>query len=99
MLFKNIKNNKRFLTKSKIWLKTHIGLRPWQTKEGIKLNKPSYYVIHKRIRKILIKPCICPKCLKKPVVDLHNIDGNYTDNLSTWIYLCRSCHVKTHKQI
>lgn len=61
-------------------------------------SKNGYYsYIHVYVASKIIKPCICPKCLKRPPTDLHNIDGKYTKKLSTWIYLCRSCHSKVHK--
>lgn len=60
-------------------------------------NMAGNRAIHKWVKSRLIKPCICPKCNKRPPVDMHNINGKYARKLGDWIYLCRSCHVKLHK--
>jgi hypothetical protein len=57
-----------------------------------------YSGLHDRIRHKLVRPCLCA-CTNRPPVDLHNIDGNYTEDLSTWTWLCRSCHSKIHRPV
>ena len=61
-------------------------------------DKPSYDAIHYRVTQLLTKPNLC-KCGKKTPVDLHNIDGKYSQDLSDWEWLCRSCHSKLHRPI
>lgn len=58
-----------------------------------------YNALHMWIKRRLIKPCICPSCNKKPPIDMHNISGLYKRDLNDWIWLCRSCHVKLHKNL
>ena len=42
----------------------------------------------------------CRKCGKKRSVDIHHIDTNKHNNKeNNLVCLCRSCHLKTHRQI
>ena len=48
--------------------------------------------IHKRIRRRLPRPQLCPLCLLKPPEHLSNKTGIYDMNLVNWWYLCVRCH-------
>jgi hypothetical protein len=51
--------------------------------------------LHIFIRKYLFQPTHCPSCGKETQkLDLHNISGEYKQNLNDWEYLCRYCHQK-----
>lgn len=55
--------------------------------------------LHEWVHKHKIRPLLCEKCHTNKVRDLHNIDGKYTRNLSSWIWLCRKCHMITDNRI
>lgn len=57
----------------------------------------SYDRKHVRMKEVIVKPCMCI-CNKRPPDDLHNLSGNYTNNVSDWIWLCRKCHCRFHAQ-
>lgn len=78
------------------WL--NIGKFVRELSPSWKGNSVGYRALHCRIKRLLIKPCIC-SCLKRPPVDLHNIDGRYNEDLSKWVWLCRSCHSKAHRPV
>lgn len=50
---------------------------------------------HTLMKRIILKPCLC-SCGLRPPVDLHNISGKYSNDITDWKYLCRSCHRKAH---
>lgn len=44
------------------------------------------------------KECKCEKCRSTRNVEIHHIDGNPQNNtIENLMYLCRSCHIKTHR--
>lgn len=52
-----------------------------------------YAGLHLWIRDNLVRPKICPKCNERETRDVANLDGNYSRDLNTWQWLCRSCHL------
>ena len=56
-------------------------------------DKASYTAIHLYIRAHLKRPENCSKCNKNKSREVANLDGKYSRDLSTWIWLCRSCHL------
>ena len=48
--------------------------------------------IHYYIKKRIIEQDYCSICNEKKKLDLSNIDGKYSKNISTWWWLCRECH-------
>jgi hypothetical protein len=57
-------------------------------------DKVSYPALHHWVRLRLVKPQSCPKCTSDKPLDLCNLDSKYTRELSSWGYLCRSCHIR-----
>jgi len=39
------------------------------------------------------KPTACEHCFENKKLELHNLDGEYTRDLSKWVWLCRKCHM------
>jgi hypothetical protein len=52
-----------------------------------------YNGLHRWVERRIEKPDICPRCKKRPAIDLTN-KGVYDRNLDNWEYLCRHCHMK-----
>jgi len=50
--------------------------------------------LHLWVRSRLAKPTICPKCKKRPTLDLCN-KGIYDRALDNWEWLCRKCHMES----
>lgn len=50
--------------------------------------------LHRRIRKTLPEPKLCPLCLINSPKHLSNKIGVYNINLANWWYLCIPCHNK-----
>lgn len=57
-------------------------------------NKAGYKAIHLWVRAHLPQPELCVKCHKNKSREVANLDGKYTRDLKTWIWLCRSCHLR-----
>jgi hypothetical protein len=49
--------------------------------------------LHRWVRRRLPLVDLCQNCHNNPPIDLANITGLYTRDLSNWKYLCRSCHM------
>lgn len=60
-------------------------------------NDLGYDQKHARMKEVITKPCMCI-CNKRPPDDLHNISGNYKNETSDWMWLCRKCHCRFHAQ-
>jgi len=46
-----------------------------------------------------IRPKWCFICFSKENIELHHIDKNILNNdIDNFVYLCKGCHWKTHKQ-
>lgn len=48
--------------------------------------------LHRWIKRRLEKPDCCNHCRKSKRLDLANISGQYSQTLTDWTWLCRSCH-------
>ncbi len=48
--------------------------------------------VHRIVRKIMVKQEFCSLCKKVKPLDLANIDGQYSENIETWWWLCSECH-------
>jgi len=57
-------------------------------------DKASYKAIHQWVRSHLSKPEFCTKCNINPSREVANIDGKYSRDLTTWAWMCRSCHLR-----
>ena len=48
---------------------------------------------------ILGKPHYCERCGSAENIDVHHKDGNYNNNIpENLVVLCRSCHIKEHRE-
>lgn len=81
-------------TKQKI-REANIGVKSPQWKG----NNVSYPALHAWIRKNKIKPKLCECCKIKPPFDIANISGKYKRDINDFRWLCRKCHVISHKII
>ena len=60
---------------------------------------PAHHTARKIIYTIYNKEYKCEKCGSTKNVDVHHIDGDYTNNNSdNLMLLCRSCHNKIHRK-
>jgi len=57
-------------------------------------DKAGYKAIHHWIRKHLSRPEKCVACNERPSREVANLDGKYTRDLTTWQWMCRSCHLR-----
>lgn len=57
-------------------------------------DSAGYKAKHLWVRKHLERPEICPICKKRKTREVANLDGKYSRDLSTWKWLCRSCHLR-----
>lgn len=57
-------------------------------------DKAGYKAIHLWVRSHLEKPDICSVCNIRPVREVANLDGKYSRDLTTWKWMCRSCHLR-----
>ena len=88
---------------------TSKGRKPWNTgkKVGKLLNSPfgknhwnwrgdavGYSGLHIRIKKSFPKPQNCNLCGKEAKLELANISQKYKLEISDWMWICRSCHMK-----
>ena len=62
-------------------------------------NKVGYKSLHMYIRTHKPKPEFCEDCKKKTPYDVTNKSGKYKRDLSDWLWLCRSCHMKKDKRL
>ena len=64
-------------------------------------NKIKYVGLHDRIRKTLGKPRKCEFCktTKAKLYDWANKSRKYKTDLTDWIRLCRSCHIKYDRNL
>lgn len=56
-------------------------------------SSAKYRGLHKWMGKRIVKPALCSYCLVKPPLDLANISGQYRQDVTDWVYLCRKCHI------
>ena len=57
-------------------------------------DKVGYDALHQWAKKRLVKPSKCFHCKRVKRLDLANKSGEYKRDLSDWLWLCRSCHLK-----
>lgn len=62
-------------------------------------EKASYKAKHMWINRNKPKPEFCEVCNKNKVYDAANISGKYLLDFDDWIYVCRSCHMKSDQRI
>lgn len=62
-------------------------------------SRGGYSQVHEWIRRRIAKPELCTKCNLKKAIDIHNIDGKYSSDLSSWEWLCRTCHMEVDGRI
>lgn len=87
--------------KRKPWLIVHPDTRLKQSLAHLgeknaswKGNNACYERIHIWLRSKILKPKLCQKCHIKPSIDLASINHTYKrDDLSSWIWVCRKCHM------
>lgn len=64
-------------------------------------EKQSYSNAHTTARlknALIMKRTECEKCGKTGRLDVHHIDGDYTNNsIDNLLVVCRSCHLKIHR--
>ncbi|MCH5315443.1 MAG: HNH endonuclease [Eubacterium sp.] len=64
-------------------------------------NNQTYRVSHstsQKINELILQRTTCENCGKSGNLDVHHIDGNYqNNNLENLKVLCRSCHIKEHR--
>jgi len=65
----------------------------------LKGQEVSYDTLHKYIKQNLEKPIYCQFCRQVKKLDLANKSGNYLEDLSDWLYLCRKCHVRQDNRL
>jgi ribosomal protein L37AE/L43A len=58
-----------------------------------------YGSLHEWIRKRKIKPNFCEYCKIRKAYDLANISQTYKRDINDYIWLCRSCHMKSDNRI
>ena len=52
------------------------------------------HLLHKRLRKKKPKQEYCTICNRyKKQLELANIDGQYSENIKDYMWLCRQCHI------
>jgi hypothetical protein len=61
----------------------------WKNKEV------GYGALHDWIKRRTHRPSNCQMCFKNCRPDLANKSGEYKRDLSDWVWLCRSCHMKS----
>ena len=49
---------------------------------------------HRRIKKVIERPTICPVCKLTKKLDLCNLNHEYNNIISEWKFMCSSCHKK-----
>lgn len=57
-------------------------------------DKVGYAGLHNWVRKHLFRPERCERCNERPCTEVANLDGKYSRDLSTWQWMCRSCHLR-----
>lgn len=67
-------------------------------------ENPSNGAVHKRLKKILLKPTKCDECKKEKNLELANISPTYnkftyTENKNNWRWLCRKCHIHSDNRL
>ncbi len=90
-------------TNSKVFKK---GLIPWN--KGQDNGKSAWFyrdrileykALHKRINRKFKEVETCMFCGKKGCLHCANVSGEYRENLSDWMKLCVSCHMKYDRGI
>ena len=95
---------KKELLNNPSWFKKGEGKIPWNKGKKTLQNtgdknpiwkgdKVGYGQLHKWVRSRKPVPVHCEKCKKDTKLQLSNIGGKYTRELSNWEYLCAKCHV------
>lgn len=62
-------------------------------------DKVGYISLHEWVAKRMNTDKVCSTCGSEKSVDLANISGRYSRELSDWKWLCRSCHMKEDGRI
>lgn len=60
-------------------------------------DKASYKAIHMWVRTHLPRPEKCVTCNDRDSREVANLDGKYSRDLTTWQWMCRSCHLRMDK--
>lgn len=70
------------------------GIRLAEKSWNWKGDRVKKVALHQWVRSRMSKPECCALCKSKPPIDLASIGHVYSRELSTWKWLCRSCHAK-----
>ena len=57
-------------------------------------NDVKYKALHSWIKRNKKKPTLCEWCDKKKTKDLASKNHLYKRDISEWVWVCRSCHMK-----
>jgi hypothetical protein len=57
-------------------------------------EKVGYKGLHQWVRNHLERPNLCSICNEKESREVANLDGKYSRDLKTWVWTCRSCHMR-----
>lgn len=57
-------------------------------------DKVGYNALHAWVKRNLKKPEKCQHCKKEKSLDLANKSRKYKREITDWLWLCRSCHIK-----
>lgn len=74
----------------------HKGLTSGEKNGNWKGENVGYVALHNRIKKQLVKPELCTKCLRAKKLELSNKSGKYKTSVNDWEWICRSCHEFRH---
>jgi hypothetical protein len=105
-----LKNKKEIIKKQKIRRKslyqpkTYDHHIPHPNGRGInhpnwKGDEVSYKSLHRWVRQYKTKPKLCEKCNQQLSYDIANISGKYLRDINDYLWLCRSCHMKSDKRL
>ncbi len=62
-------------------------------------NYRDCHVTSQKMNEVILKKTCCEKCGKTGKLDVHHIDENWKNNtVENLMVLCRSCHMKIHRQ-
>ena len=60
-------------------------------------DNAGYKAMHAWVRTHLPRPEKCVTCNDRDSREVANLDGKYSRDLTTWQWMCRSCHLRMDK--